>query len=105
MRNASVSRLHSAAPAKRLIPFAIAAVLGATMGLALAQDRRTGQLDVACASNCTAHGYEPEFCDRVCWLPDPAIAAKAEPIDWICMTDCLERGGKLEDCRLRCKRR
>jgi hypothetical protein len=105
MWNASVSRLSSTARARRLIPFAIAALLGATIGLALAQDRRAGQLDVACASNCTAHGYEPEFCGRVCWLPDPAIAAKAEPLDWICMTDCLERGGKVEDCRLRCKRR
>lgn len=105
MWNSSVSGTPSAVRAQRLIPYAIAALLGATMGLALAQDRRAGQLDVACASNCTAHGYESEFCGRVCWLPDPAIAAKAEPIDWICMTDCLERGGKVEDCRLRCKRR
>ncbi len=81
------------------------AILGGFLGLASAQDRTPGQLDTACVSRCTANGYEAEFCDRVCWLPDPAIAAKAEPIDWICMTDCLERGGKGEDCRLRCKRR
>ena len=105
MWNAAVSRPLSAVRARRLIPFVMAALLGATMGLALAQDRRAGQLDVACATNCTAHGYEPEFCGRVCWLPDPAIAARAEPVEWICMTDCLERGGKFEDCRLRCKRR
>ena len=82
-------------------------VLGASLGasLALAQVRRSGQLDFDCSSRCSANGYDAEFCNRVCWLPDPTIAAKAEPLDWICMTDCLERGGKVEDCRLRCKRR
>jgi len=83
------------------------AALGASLGitLALAQERAPGQLDIACASNCTAHGYDEEFCSQVCWIPDPEMAAKAVPVDWICMTECLDRGGKLTDCKLRCRRR
>jgi hypothetical protein len=81
---------------------ALGASLGAT--LALAQVRPTGQLDLDCANRCTAHGYDTEFCGKVCWLPDPTIAAQAVPIDWICMTDCLDRGGKFTDCKLRCRR-
>lgn len=88
-----------------IVPFVIAAIVGVGIGLALAQDRRAGQLDVACATNCTAHGYDPEFCGKVCWLPDPDVAAKAVPVDWVCMTDCLDRGGAFADCKLRCQRR
>jgi hypothetical protein len=83
----------------------IAALVGTGIGVALAQDRAPGQLDVTCASNCTAHGYDEEFCGQVCWIPDPEMVAKGEGIDWKCTTACRDRGGKLSDCLPRCQRR
>jgi hypothetical protein len=87
----------------------IAAVCGAGIGgffaFASAQDRPPGALDLDCSRHCAANGYDAEFCGQVCWIPGPEIAANGEPIDWICMTDCRERGGNHKDCRLACKRR
>lgn len=80
------------------------AVLGSFLGFAAAQDRTGGQLDSACASDCAASGYDAKLCGQVCWVPDPGKAAKGEAIDWRCMTGCRERGGKLADCRLSCRR-
>jgi hypothetical protein len=79
-------------------------LVGAFIGFASAQQRVTGSLDTDCANRCVTHGYEAEFCGRVCWIPDPVIAARAVPIDWVCMEACLDRGGNPEDCKLRCRR-
>jgi hypothetical protein len=81
------------------------AVLGGFLGFASAQDGTPGQLDTACHANCTANGYDPGFCSQVCWVPDPAVAAKGGPLDWTCMTSCRQRGGRAEDCMNSCRRR
>lgn len=81
----------------------LAALLGAGLGLALAQDRPAGQLDTACASDCAARGYDAEFCGQVCWIPDPEMAARGEALDWKCLTACRERGGGAEACMLSCR--
>jgi hypothetical protein len=82
----------------------IGGFLGAFFSFASAQEGRVGQLDVACANRCVGNGYDADFCGRVCWIPDPAIAARAVPVDWVCMEACLDRGGNPEDCKLRCRR-
>ena len=79
--------------------------LGAFLGFASAQDGQPGQLDTACAARCTGNGYDAEFCGQVCWIPDPAVAAKGDGLDWKCMTGCRERGGRAEDCLVSCRRR
>lgn len=81
------------------------AALGAVLGIASAQNEPAGQLDPACASQCTAHGYEAGFCGEVCWVPDPAVVAKGEGLDWRCVTSCRERGNQLSDCLPVCQRR
>jgi hypothetical protein len=83
----------------------IGALFGAFFGMASAQDRSTGSLDATCATDCTQHGYVGEFCGRVCWIPDPAMAARGSAIDWQCFSDCRSRGGSEEDCRKQCRRR
>jgi hypothetical protein len=80
-------------------------LLGGFLGFASAQDGTPGQLDTACASLCTANGYDAEFCGQVCWVPDPQYAAKGDGVDWKCMTGCRERGGRAEDCMVSCQRR
>lgn len=81
------------------------AILGGFLGFASAQDGTPGQLDTACAARCTGNGYDAGFCGQVCWIPDPAMAAKADGLDWKCMTGCRERGGRAEDCMASCRRR
>lgn len=104
MWHASPPRFISAQRLHRLALVLLAAALGATVGVALAQDRRAGQLDVTCAANCTTHGYEPDFCGKVCWVPDPGVAARSVPVDWVCMSECLDRLGNPIDCKTRCRR-
>lgn len=79
--------------------------LGGFLGFASAQDRSAGSLDTECAAECTSHGYATEYCSQVCWIPDPAMAARGSSIDWNCMTDCNALGTREEECRQRCKRR
>ena len=80
------------------------AALGACLGIAQAQDRSLGEIDAECSSRCTANGYDAEFCGQVCWIPDPAMVAKGEGLDWKCMTSCRDRGGKMGDCLPSCQR-
>ena len=84
---------------------AIGGIVGGFLRLASAQDRTAGVLDEKCAVECSEHGYDPEFCGRVCWIPDPAMAARGSSIDWTCMNDCKATDVREEDCRQRCKRR
>lgn len=80
------------------------ALLGAYLGFAFAQEP-AGTLDTQCVGQCTADGYEAEFCGRVCWIPDPEIAARAYPVDYPCFSSCRDRGGKVQDCRSACRKR
>ena len=82
----------------------LAIVLGAMLGVALAQTTAPGQLDTACATDCAARGYDSEFCGRVCVTPEAGEIPADTAIDWVCMTSCRDRGGKLRDCLPRCQR-
>lgn len=90
-----------------VLNFSVALLVGAVVGIgiALAQDASTGQLDPVCVTDCAARGYDSEFCGQVCWIPDPGMVAKGENLDWKCATACRDRGGKLSDCLPRCKLR
>jgi hypothetical protein len=83
----------------------IATCLGAIAGAALAQVGPPGTLDSACLSACAARGYEAEFCNRVCVVPQPSEIPADVAIDWECVTSCRNRGGTLGDCLPRCQRR
>lgn len=85
--------------------FSIALLVGSLIGIgvALAQDAASGQLDAACANDCAARGYDGEFCGQVCWVPDPAMIARGERLDWKCVTACRNQGGKPSDCLPRCE--
>jgi hypothetical protein len=93
--------LRSASSARLVL----AVLIGAGIGVALAQDRPPGQLDSACATQCLANGNDAEFCDLVCWVPDPEVAARSEPVHWKCYSTCRANGGKPEDCLPACRRR
>lgn len=83
----------------------VGALIGAFLGVASAQDRSAGALDQICVADCARRGYAAEFCNQVCWIPDPNMAARGSMINWTCMTDCRARGGREEDCRSQCRRR
>lgn len=68
-------------------------VLGGFLGFASAQDRPPGQLDFQCLDDCAGRGYDAEHCNKICWIVDPAAGRAGEVTDWICMTDCADRGG------------
>lgn len=80
------------------------ALLGTFLGLASAQDTAAGWLDPECARQCSANGYDAEFCGQVCWVPDPAKSAEADNLDWKCMTACGDRGGRARACMASCRR-
>lgn len=84
----------------------VALLIGAGLGIgvSVAQVQPRGQIDTDCAGRCTAHGYDAEFCGRVCWVPDPELTAEQEQTDWPCVAVCLYRGGEFEDCKPRCER-
>jgi hypothetical protein len=81
------------------------ALIGAFIGIASAQDRAAGVLDTTCSAECASRGFAADYCNRMCWIPDPAMAARGSMFDWKCMTDCRARGGSEEDCRPQCRRR
>ena len=81
------------------------ALLGTGAGTAFSQDRPSGQLDAACAAQCAESGNDGEFCGRVCWVPDPAMAAKSYPVDWDCLTSCRSGSRRVEDCLPVCRLR
>jgi hypothetical protein len=81
------------------------AIGGAAAGIATAQDRPPGQLDATCASQCLENGNEAVFCEQVCWVPDPEVAARSQPVHWPCFASCRERGGKPEECLPSCRQR
>lgn len=84
---------------------AVGALMGAFLGIASAQDRSAGVLDQTCVADCARRGYAAEFCNQVCWIPDPNMAARGSMINWTCMSDCRARGGSEEACRPQCRRR
>jgi hypothetical protein len=83
---------------------ALAGLLAAVSGVG-AQERPMGQLDGACAGDCTARGYASEYCAQVCWVPDRPRGRPDEVTDWSCMTACSEQGGKYGECKPRCRLR
>jgi hypothetical protein len=80
-------------------------LLGGILGIASAQETRPGSLDTNCAAKCVADGNRSEFCGEVCWVLDPAIAARSEPVNWPCYSSCRERGGRPAECMPVCRRR
>lgn len=80
------------------------AILGGFLGFAAAQDIGAGFLNSDCAARCAANGYELDFCSQVCWVPDPAAAARDDNLDWKCIGVCGERGGSARECLARCSR-
>lgn len=97
-------RSCSIAPLARVvfvISFAVA--LGGVLGAAYGQSAET--VDQACAADCTARGYEGEYCGRVCDLSDVSRAPRSPPIDLRCTEICRERGGSLSDCLQSCPMR
>ncbi len=79
-------------------------ILGGYLGFASAQDTVSGFLNTDCAGRCTAAGYEGEFCQSVCWVPDAAEAAEGDRLDWKCFEGCTQRGGKARACVASCRR-
>jgi hypothetical protein len=79
-------------------------LLGGFLGLASAQQDSSGWLNADCAGRCTTAGYDCEFCQSVCWVPDPAKAAEIEGLDWQCFEGCAQRGGKARACVASCRR-
>lgn len=79
-------------------------LLGGVLGLASAQQDTRGSLDTDCAGRCSAAGYDGEFCQSVCWVPDPASAAETDRLDWQCFERCAKRGGKARECVASCRR-
>lgn len=92
-----------------LIRFVISAlcgaILGCVLGLASAQERPPGQLDTACAAQCVENGNDEEFCTFACWVPDPEVAARSEPVHWPCYSTCREKGGRPAECLSACRKR
>lgn len=80
------------------------ATLGGYFGFASAQDSDSGFLNTDCAGRCTAAGYDGEFCQSVCWVPDPSKASEIEGLDWQCFEGCARRGGKARACLASCRR-
>lgn len=83
----------------------VGGILGASFGIASAQDPASGMLDTACAGKCVANGYEGEFCDAVCWVPDPSKSAEADNLDWRCLEICMKQGGSARSCLPTCQRK
>jgi hypothetical protein len=79
-------------------------LLGGFLGFASAQENTSGWLNAECAGRCAANGYNTEFCQSVCWVPDQAEAAEADRLDWKCFEACGKRGGKARDCVASCRR-
>ncbi len=86
------------------LAIAAGTVVGASLGFASAQEIGAGFLNADCAARCAANGYDPEFCGQVCWVPDPAAAARDDNLDWKCIGVCGERGGSARECLARCSR-
>jgi len=101
----AVVRKSGKPPDKRYFFLAcvVASAIGAAGGLALAQDRPPGRLDTACAAACVASGYEADYCGKVCWIPAPTLTRPDEATDWVCVASCRSKGGRLADCKSRCK--
>lgn len=86
----------------------LAALCGATLGgflaFASAQESQDGWLNADCADRCAANGYEAEFCQSVCWVPNPAAVAEGDNLDWKCFEACVKRGGTTRTCLASCRR-
>lgn len=89
---------------RNFVALVVGALLGAFLGFASAQDAASGWLDTACAKTCAANGYDAKFCGEVCWVPDPAKVAETENVDWKCVGQCNQRGGKARDCLASCRK-
>ena len=85
----------------------VAAICGATLGgflaFASAQETQDGWLNVDCAGRCAANGYEAEFCQSVCWVPNPTTAAEGDNLNWKCFEACGQRGGTTRTCLANCR--
>jgi hypothetical protein len=57
-----------------------------------------------CLADCTARGYEGEYCGAVCDYSDVVRAPPEGLIDGRCVSTCSEAGGRLRDCRAYCRK-
>jgi hypothetical protein len=87
-------------------PLLTGMVLASILATAVASRAQTvvpDTLEASCASECSAKGYEAEFCTRVCRVP-PAPQGRADEVtDWACMATCGQRGGKYRECKPSCR--
>jgi hypothetical protein len=89
---------------RAITSYLLVSLIGAVVGVAVAQDRLPGQLDAACASRCVASGDDAGSCERLCWIPDvPTRVRPDEVTDAVCLRTCLEKGGRYSDCKPRCR--
>lgn len=101
MRSLAQTSDHS-----RFLPLLIATlVFAAISNVASAQERPPGQLDLQCASDCSATGHDGEYCNQVCWVAEPPRRPIDEFVDGYCLAACRERGGTHSQCRPLCTRR
>lgn len=82
----------------------VGGLVGGFLGIASAQQDQSGWLNADCSAHCAAAGYDAAFCQKVCWVPDPAEAAEGDRVDWKCFEGCTRRGGKARDCVVTCRR-
>lgn len=89
------------------VPLIITASLGLLscgVGTVLAQETAVAPRDQTCEADCQRRGYDGEFCGRACQVPQASLIPADEVTDWICLTACRERGGRLLDCLPQCRR-
>jgi len=89
--------------ARAMVVIVLTGASGAGAGLAWGQSTEE-QADKVCAADCTARGYEAEYCARVCEQPD-ASRPPLPATDLRCARACRDRGGDSRDCLQRCPMR
>lgn len=103
MQQAELRVGGGAALVRALILVLLAGVPGVWPGEAHGQSAELRAAE--CAVDCTARGYEGEYCARVCEVADFSRRPPVPPVDWRCAEACRDNGGGLRDCVQRCPMR
>jgi hypothetical protein len=80
----------------------LAVFVGAAGGVTLAYAQSGERIDETCASDCTARGYDSEYCGTVCDVSDVVRAPPGPLIDLRCVSNCRNNGGNARDCKQSC---